>query len=283
MKFLLSLLIFGVSFLLIGCQWPEEATGSGNSPKAELAPQEDARPNSDAVVVVRMRTVVLEFPSGMASSSEELWSYLEEEPVGAQRLATLGRNGFRVGLGRESSWTDVASVLTEMTGTVLVPTDHVSLPNAPQHITLKQKEFNETVFLFHEDRTVSGRDLPKGEYVLSVVCTVDQDDPTRLLVTGMPQVQVDTLKVHRKRNSVGLGRGYKYIGFNDLLFQIPLNKGEFVVVGPGIASRRPTSVGQQFLVYQKDGIDFETVIVLRPETVRVVRRPSMVPGTREMP
>ena len=39
----------------------------------------------------------------------------------------------------------------------------------------------------------------------------------------------------------------------------------FLVIGPGANARNPTSVGYHFLVKKRQGMEFETLLVLVPE------------------
>ena len=58
-------------------------------------------------------------------------------------------------------------------------------------------------------------------------------------------------------------------GFKDMLFQLPLEKDDFIFIGPGIASKRANSVGNKFLLNKKEGMDFETIIILKPYAVSI--------------
>ena len=67
-------------------------------------------------LVIRIRMAVIEIPVGVVSSSEELWSYLDEEAVRQVRTPSMGFNGIRIGRGTKRIWPDVSRVLTRMTG-----------------------------------------------------------------------------------------------------------------------------------------------------------------------
>jgi len=221
--------------------------------------------------LARINVVRLEVPVGQASASEEIWSYLAEEPIGADRLVCLGRNGMRVGLGHRDTWPDVARVLKRMTGRELTHRILVGPPGAPHHIPLRYDRPVQTIFSFHADRTLSGADYPAGDNVLTVSCTVDQDDRTRVLLTGMPQVRSVRKRIRYVKGPAGIRMLNKPImsPFRDLLFQVPMREEEFLVIGPGAAARRPHSVGRHFFVQKRQGMEFETVLVLRPESLTV--------------
>ena len=68
----------------------------------------------------------------------------------------------------------------------------------------------------------------------------------------------------------------------DLTFRLSVPCGDILVVGPGAAARRPTSAARHFLIKEKDGMEFETVLLLVPSVVRaraqVVPTPSAGPS-----
>ncbi|MDP6546216.1 MAG: hypothetical protein QGH60_19730 [Phycisphaerae bacterium] len=216
--------------------------------------------------IIRMNIIYVEVPAGQASGSEEIWSYLDEEPIGAERLVSLGRNGIRVGLGRTKSMPDIIRVLKRMTGKALGRRLMVGRSGTPHHTILKRDQGVQTIFSFHADRTLSGSDMPPGDNVLTVACTVDQDDADRIILTGMPQVRSRKSRTRFLSEPAGIRIVNKPVmfGFDDLMFQMPMRPGEFLVIGPGAASRRPHSVGRHFFIEKKQGMDFEIVLVLTP-------------------
>ena len=217
--------------------------------------------------IIRMNLIYIEVPAGQASGSENIWDYLDEEPIGAERLVSLGRNGIRVGLGRAKSMPDIIRVLKRMTGKALGRRMMVGRSGSPHHITLKRAQGVQTIFNFRADRTLVGSDMPPGDNVLSTVCTVDQDDAGRIILTGMPQVRSGKSKTrfHSEGGGITISNRPVMFGFDGLMFQMPMRPGEFLVIGPGAASRRPHSVGRHFFIQKRQGMDFEIVLVLTPK------------------
>jgi hypothetical protein len=117
--------------------------------------------------------------------------------------------------------------------------------------------------------------------VLSIACTVDQDDADRIILTGMTQVRSARTKTSYRSESTGVSIVNKVImfGFEDLMFQMPMKPGEFLVIGPGAASRRPHSVGRHFFIEKKEGIDFEIVLVITPKAEMLPEKPKRQPLT----
>ena len=50
-----------------------------------------------------------------------------------------------------------------------------------------------------------------------------------------------------------------------LTFQVSVPSKDFLVIGPGPECGRRSSVGHHFLVSDRDGVEFETLLVLKPE------------------
>jgi len=230
---------------------------------AEVPPKK----RSEYLIIVRLRIISVEVPVGTASGSEEIWSYLDEESIAANRSAILGRNGFRIGLGREGALADIAKILKRMTGKKLGETMMMSLPGSPMPLILKQAVGARTVFTSYPDWTLSGADYPPGENVLTMVCTLDEDDPSTVLITGVPQMRSSYHKpeIRWKLGKASVAVRPVVYTFRPLMFRVRVPRGDFVVVGPGIESRRANSPGYEFLVRTKQDMEFETVLVLIPE------------------
>ncbi|MDY6914177.1 MAG: hypothetical protein SVT52_06965 [Planctomycetota bacterium] len=263
-----------VAVLLAGCPAEQEFAAlpplTEDGQPMQAVPADPKMLNADGdryFLVVRLRMATIEVPLGTASGTEEIWSYLDEEPVGAMRSAALTRNGLRIGVGRGDSWSDLAAVLKRMTGRKLRESHMLAAPGNPVPIVLKRRQGIQTIFTFHSDRTLSGADYPPGDNLLTVSCTLDQDDPSVITITGVPQVR----STQRKQKIVQQSTGFLMVAkptlfrFRPLAFQIAVPSGDFIVVGPGSESYRPHSVGHHFVVREKEGMEFETVLVLMPE------------------
>jgi len=229
----------------------------------------DRRPAGDKgkyVLLIRLQMASIEVPVGAASASEEIWSYLDEEAVRTFSSASLGLNGLRIGWGRENTWPDMARVLGRLTGRKLRESTTLALPGNPVPIILK-KQGQQTIFTFYDDRTMSGSDYPAGENILAVSFTLDQDDPSKIVVTGVPQITSEHRETKIAMDELGLRMVERpnIYTFQPLTFQVQIPSGDYILIGPGGQSRRPSSVGNSFLLKTKEGMLFETVLVLKPQ------------------
>jgi hypothetical protein len=218
------------------------------------------------VLLVRLHVWALEVPAGLASRSEDLWSYLNEEPLGPTRQASLGRNGLRVGTAPADAWGELAPLLRQMTGSGIRRSQLAALPGNPLQYALKEDQPPRTIFTSHDDRTLTGADYPPGNYVLMLTATVDVQNPSFVVVTGSPQIRCEPGLPRYVRE----GATYRVVvrperfTFDHLRFQLSVSENDIIVIGPGTQSRRATSIGRSFLVRRREGMDFETVLVIRP-------------------
>ncbi len=234
------------------------------------------------MLLVRIKAVQIELPVGTVSASEEIWSYLDEEPIGAARGAALGRNGLRVGLGRQGSWPDLAKVLKQMTGRSFRQSVKLTTPGMPTAFKLNERDHGSTIFTSHANRSLSGADYPPGRDILSILCTIDEDEPSTILVTALPQIESARRKPNLSASNGNVTLKVKPIIYNfpELMLQLSVPAGSFLVIGPGAQARRPTSIGHHFLVRKRDRAEFETVIVLTPDVLaapRPKKRPAPGP------
>jgi len=280
------LLVAIVGLFLTGC--PEQGP-----PAVKTTPVIGGRPVSldrrgpaeraakkNYILLVRLRLASVEVPVGKASGTEELWSYLDEEPVAAVHGVSLGLNGVRIGIGRKDAWPDVVKALQKMTGRKLKESTMVTLPGGTVPIELKKRARVETIFAFYGDRTLSGADYPPGDYLLTVSSTVSEDDPSQAVLTGLPQIRT------AKREAQFVTRGGrvtivmrpKILSFRQLTFQVTVAQKDFLVIGPGTEARRPNSVGHHFFGKSKNGLEFETVLIVIPEVFAAPIKPAKLPG-----
>ncbi|MFP4354032.1 MAG: hypothetical protein ACLFUJ_02825 [Phycisphaerae bacterium] len=222
---------------------------------------------------IRLRLYTIEVPIGLASATEEIWSYLDEEAVGARTHVALGLNGMRVGLGRGQDWPELAGILQKLTGRKIRDGATHLLPGNTTSISMKRDVPVQPLFFYRPDRTLTGQVYPDGEFLLSVSCGLNPEDTSQLLFTAMPHLRtvIDRPRYINRNGAVSVIRGPQFIEFRDLLFQLSVPSESYVVIGPGRESRRKTSMGHCLLVHYRKGIPFETVLVIVPEAFSAPR------------
>ena len=219
------------------------------------------------VMAVRLRMMTLQLPMGTASSSEEIWSYLDEEALGAAVHVSLAYNGLRAGMGTEANWPDVARVLRRLAGRSLQRSHAVATPGSSLPIVLNRFPDKQTIFTFRADRTLVGRDYPPGDNLLVMATGIDWDNPSAVYLSCTPVVRTAQ---RRRRYLLQNGRyvvtdAPDYLPIHELRFSFTVPPGGFILIGPGTEVRRESSPGNHFLIRRKKGVPFETVLVIAPE------------------
>lgn len=270
---------------LTGCP-PEEPpapaeTWEAIAPETPRPSPSEADGDVDYAYMVRMRMVTISVPLGAASGSEHLWSYLHSESIEAARTGSLGRNGLRVGLVSRENWPDVAAVLDELTGTARKTTVMTCLPGQAVSVALKRDQPMQTVFVFEKDRTLSGQDYPPGDNLLSFFCSMNMNDPSEVTLTAMPQIRTTNRKpeIVKRGDMARIVSRATYFDFEAAAFRAALASRDVLIVGPGQASRRSSSLAHRFLLRQSDGVTYETILVVIPRIFAVPRdRRGSVPA-----
>lgn len=245
--------------------------------KALLTPDKVPKDQvNNYMLLVRLSMVTVQLPLGSVSDSEELWSYVNEEAVGGRAEALLGANGVRIGLGKESDWPDIDRIIRRLSGQALVRSNMMVLPGAVTPLVLKEDQETQTIFLFAQDRTLAGCDYPPGDNLLSIMAGINQDDYTTVHLTGCPIIRSTQRKMKVTDDSgMPLFRPEPtYFPLPGMEFSLKAPVGGFLVIGPGRDIRRKNSAGRQFLVRNKDGLDYETVLIIVPEIFAAPMRDS---------
>jgi len=270
MKRFVAIMLSTAALALSGCPADSDASKKSSLTVRQLGPGQNnasSQPNGKPyMLIVRMRMASIEVPMGTASGTEELWSYLDEESIRGVGGA-MGRNGWRAGVAKASTWPDIAKILKRMTGRRLKESNLTIVPGSPLHITLKERQAAQTIFVSHNDGTLSGADYPPGDNLLTITCTLDEDDASRVLITAMPQIRSTYRRPTFVKNfgRVTMVARPEFCGFRPLAFQVGVPAKDILIIGPNAVSRRRSSAGHHFLVRKKKGLDFETVLILSPE------------------
>ncbi len=230
----------------------------------------DQRPDESAhhyLLTIRVQLASVEVPVGQASDSEDIWVYLDEEAIRKVGPISLGLNGVRIGRGSKGSWPDVADALKFLTGRKVNESMMLALPGRTVMLVVKADQPAQRLFFFGADRSLCGRKYPPGDNLLAISFTLDEDDPSRIIVTGVPQIRTSRYKtqfVKQQDKMIMLDRPDLF-SLDDMTFQAELSRGEFLVIGPGIESDRPSSLGHCFFIRDNKGIPSETVLIIKPE------------------
>jgi hypothetical protein len=147
----------------------------------------------------------------------------------------------------------------------------------PVPVVLKSGQPVQTIFAVREDRSVSGADYPAGDNCLALLCSLDADNPDRIILTGVPQIRGMERKTAygRQGEEFILRTQEELYNFDAMMFRVSLPVHGILVIGPGGEARRESSVGHHFLVERKGGVEYEIVLVLMADVSRLpAKRPQ---------
>ena len=218
-------------------------------------------------LTIRLSLFRVEVPFGKVSLSERLWRYLDEEVTDVATLSALQRNGFRVGRAKVDQWPPVARLLREMAGRALRRTDSLAWPGRPHPVVLKEHEGVRRIFTFSRAGTLHGMDCPSGDYVLMLSCHLNAEDPSEVLLQAVPLVRSSRAALRWERTDTGYERRHRPIAtpIEALEFTVNVPRGHYIVVGPGVGVSRDTSPAGRFLITERRGLRYETLLVIVPE------------------
>ncbi|MCY2927050.1 MAG: hypothetical protein NT031_16775 [Planctomycetota bacterium] len=226
--------------------------------------------------VISLQILRVELPVGTVNASEQLWNYLNEEPVAVNRSAELGRNGLRMGLGEAPAWGEVSGMFQKLTGRALAPTRAFAWPGTVMDVVARKDRPAQSIFLFYADKTRTGSDYPPGDNVFAVACTVDETNPQGVILTGVPQIRATQSDFQPTRPDARMGvvTPYTRTPFAPLTFRVTIPPKGFLVIAPARAALNASTLGHHFLIEQRDGLSFETVLIVVPEVIRKPIRPA---------
>jgi hypothetical protein len=253
--------------LLLGCSPPQAPPQPAAAPEPVRPPEAEDRRPANRLFLANVRIAVIELPVGAATEKPDLWQGLDENQLQADRAIVLYRNGLRVGTTQAENNAMLAKMFRNLTGRQPYYGLLSTMPGVPMTLTLKQDQPPWTVFTIDPDGRTRGADYPAGNYVLAVSCRLNEDDPSKVLLTVVPQIRSRFLKTPMDllNQDAATRSDWKIFGFEQVSFALTLPAGDIVVIGPSKEARRSSSIGHGFLIGSKDGVPFETVLVLIPE------------------
>jgi len=140
----------------------------------------------------------------------------------------------------------------------------------PGMIVLGRNMPGQTIFLYSENQTLTGNDYPPGDNLIKISAVTDSDHSDKSLLTITPEIRsIKTkLQVVREYGTTRIQEAPVLFPFASMRFQLKMTDGEFIIIGPGIESRRPTSLGHHFLTGTENNIEYEQLLVFHPQVVR---------------
>ena len=261
-------LVVGVA--LFGCKGDESEDPLFVSGQEMMkARWESRRDKHEGVQVLRLRVAAVDVPIGLSSASEDVWSAVDEDVVSPVRSINFTANGLRVGVGSPEQWDRLVGALGKLAGQPVRQSITVGALSQPITVALKERQGPRTLFIVYRDGTLSGRDIPAGDYLLAILYATKPGQPDQLTITGQPQIRSQRrhARISNVEGRTSVTRRPTLTGLESMTFQLTIPTGSFILIGPSGRASEPNTVGHQFLVKTKGGLPVETLLILIPEIV----------------
>lgn len=270
-------------FFLPGCPYddsppqPQSGPADGSAISNADGDSRTVIPGQGFIFEIVLKTAVVEVPAGTISASEDIWSYVDEEPISGRASGLLGRNGIRAGIGADENWPRVATVLNHLAGRPFKHTISTLYSGDKTSLLANVYDQPQTIFMFRDNLTLTGADYPAGEYSLNIAAWLDQDDPGRLILAICPRVISSKREPQFIQGPNGLEMVTRPAEFilDQVSFHLAMKAGEFLIIGPGWQAAKPDSLGRAFFTRKTNDIRMETVYIIVPE---IKRRPLRMNG-----
>lgn len=270
-----------IAWLACGCaDWPPlqpSVSGTGGEPPV-IADADTAfsltaeSPGGSAgppeVRAIRLSILQVQVPSDRRGQAERVWDHVRETVLDGETLRTLRRNGFRVGVGRAERWDAIRGTLDNITGRRVREVEPVRLPpGMPLGIELDREPHEQTIFCVERDGILSGNTWTDSRNLLRCSYTYDVRDAQRVLLSVVPEVRQRLPGFQWIRSEAGFEQAPRNDGqaFSAVAFAVPLEPGQFLLVGPSEKVEVSGVVGSAFLVEIDDSGRYDSYVFLRPE------------------
>ena len=217
---------------------------------------------------VQVRTVVVDVPSGPGSDSG-IWDLVDESGTDPLRREALADNGMRVGIGRQEDWLELAACLEGLAGRKTEEVTSIVQPHELFSIAVKSRQPERTAFLIRPDGTLSGLDLPAGDYLLTMMSLPSPDDPEVIHLSCQPKVRSSRQYAEVTSTPGGpvVTNQHRLVSVGLMTYQTTIQIGQFILIGPSEQATRSSSVGHHLFVKDKAGLAVRTFFVLTPDLI----------------
>lgn len=263
----MMVLVGGVC-LLAGCQdKPVDVDLGAGSPTTGSG---DITRRPRYVYGVKIGIWTFRVPLGQLSKNKALWSCLDEERT-ALKSKILGLNGIRVGVGGKGDLEKVDKILKTMMASNYSKSVLQIFNNKSGAIVVGRNMPAQTIFLYSGSKGIAGNDYPPGDNLIRISAAADSSSADKSLLTITPEIRSDKteLQIVREHGTARLEEVPLRFPFKVVRFQLKMTNGEFIIIAPGVQANRPTSLGHCFLTSLDNKVEFEQLLVLHPEVVRI--------------
>jgi hypothetical protein len=259
--------VLGASLLMsAGCGWLDR-DAEDDDPFLSMDDVFGQRQTS-TVELAQLVVYFVELPIGTSEEAGDIWSQLQRPAMDVDDTYMLSDNGLEIGVGRRENWDRFQETLLNHSAVQYSPQTLIGRPGLPLRPRVAEHASPQTLFLVHQDQTLSGWDFPAGEYLLSILFKPAGPDG-QMVITGVPVIRSRVRRavvVESGENVATHDRPLEY-SLNPLAFQMRIPADSFLVIGPSARAQRTSSLGRCFLRRERGGVPVETMLLLVPEFV----------------
>jgi hypothetical protein len=234
---------------------------------------------SDPVAAVRsglrMDVWAISVPRGAVSANESFWKRVDENAVSPQRYELLFVNGFRVGVGRADQWEYFRDLLSrhparhQLNAVMVYEETNVEVP------VRRGVEVQTLGFFGESGLELKTFDKSDNLLALSFLPAPRRPDAARVAMTPIVRSLRDRLQTAEVDGETRL-RTVAPERLYDLSLAVEVPFGQFLVVSPSTDTARQTSIGRNFLLFDKDAEQNELVLLIVPSKAEL--RPDTRPS-----
>lgn len=254
---------------------------------SEANPFRPARSGNDADIIHKLAAQVsinvYRLPLGTSGQSQQIWSLLDEESVGARKATLLTKNGLRVGRADPRQHKALMALLRSHEGAQTLQQNSVLDRQKPVLLPTNSLQGEQQVFIYRLDDTLHGNSYQTLGNYFALRGFISPEDADATILEIRPQIRLPSGPPSYRRKPTGLGYMLSsdppFHKFDELTVTMPIPLDHVAMVGPAVETETPFTVGENFLVETIDDQQYETLLLLRPRVIHMeIQRRSAFKG-----
>jgi hypothetical protein len=241
---------------------PEPIKPAQFFPSAEQTIQADATPAIQYLVQVLAWKITL--PAGAVSRNDEFWKHVRETAVDVPTYELLYKNGVRVGVAPSAEWAYLKGVL-DQNPAVSQQSTYTGREAKDLDTEMKLHVNYQNLFYYDPAGELVGRTHERCDNLLRLSFQPAPRKPGTVRLTLCPVIR----SLRQRIVAVGDINTRQIEEFYpeqlyDLNLTVDVPLDDFLVVGPSVEAKWPTSLGNNFLVGDGPTEQKETLLIFKP-------------------
>lgn len=238
-----------------------------DTPFTPLAASGRDVPASPQAQTVDVAILHVRCPSKARGRLNAIWDHVREERLDHDSRLGLARNGLRVGCGSSADWAEIKGIIDATEGCQSLAAAPVRLPQRfPLDLELDDGPRDQTLFAVEPDGVLSGATWKESRNVFRLVYERDVRERSRLQISVTPVVRQPADGYSWIPTDLGVAQVPRYGGrrFAGAGFRLSVERGEFILIGPGDQAVLRGLLGHVFMTRRADDDVYESYLFLHP-------------------